>query len=360
MWLCRRSCSTAARYQPASLAQRYKLTVEYVGTKFRGAQKQPEELRGRTGPTVQDDLEASLAKLVPREPPPGIVLAARTDAGVHAVGNVAHVDLVRRDRHGTPLPAYTEAEVLNALNSDLDAHRIGVVSVRRVARGFHARHAASMRTYVYRLSCGPRPAATPQPTVLRGDCCHAILKRRWLSVFEDHRLVQVTEPLDVPAMRAAAQTLIGEHDWSSFRSARCEASSPVRRLETLDVEEEPPQTLHEYMPEFGRHIALRVRARSFLYNQVRKIVAALIEVGAGRMSMAQLEALLDARDVTQAPILAPAHGLYLASVEYPEASHYETRTAGERWRATQLKEQTAEGRGARQSTRTTDERAACP
>jgi len=337
MWLCRRSCSTAARYQPAALAQRYKLTIEYVGNKYRGAQKQPEKHRSQTGPTVQNDLEASLAKLVPREPLPGIVLAARTDAGVHAVGNVAHVDLLRRDRHGMSLPAYSEAEVLNALNSDLDGHRIGVVSVRRVARGFHARHAASMRTYVYRLSCGPRPAAAaaPRPTVLRGDCCHAILKRRWLSAFEDHRLVRVAEPLDVPAMRAAAQALLGEHDWSSFRAARCEASSPVRRLEALDVEEELPQVLQQYMPEVGRHLALRVRARSFLYNQVRYLVAALVEVGAGRMSLAQLEALRDARDVSKAPILAPAHGLYLASVEYPEASHEETRTAGERWRAAQ-------------------------
>lgn len=332
---CARPCSTTARYQPSELAQRYKLTVEYVGTKFRGAQTQPEEHRRRTGPTVQDDLEASLAKLVPRQPPPRIVLAARTDAGVHAVGNVAHVDLVRRDRRGALLPSYTEAEVINALNSDLDAHRIGVVSVRRVARGFHARHAASMRTYVYRLSCGDPGPGTPLPTVLRGDCCHAILKRRWLSAFEDHRLVRVAEPLDVPAMRAAARTLVGEHDWSSFRSARCEAASPVRRLETLDVEEEQPQVLQQYMPEVGRHLALRVRARSFLYNQVRLLVAALVEVGAGRMSLEQLAALRDARDRTKAPILAPAHGLYLASVEYPEASHDETRTAGERWRAAQ-------------------------
>ena len=129
-------------------------------------------------------------------------------------------------------------------------------------------------------------------------------------------------------MRAAAELLKGEHDFSAFRSPRCAARSAVRRIEALDVLDEPLPLLQTFQPEVGALVALRVRARSFLYNQVRYMVAALLECGAGRMSPAQCRALLDGRDVTKAPVLAPPHGLYLAAVDYPEEAHEQRRS---RW-----------------------------
>lgn len=313
--------------------------IEYDGTAYSGSQRQPD----RHVRTVQRDLEVALARLVPREPPPAVVFAGRTDAGVHALGNVVHVDLTRRDKHGAILPPFDESVLLNAVNMHLangpaQPTRCGVVSARRVANGFHARFSASLRTYVYLISCGPssagpRPSHRPSPAptsagVLRGSCCYALLRRGWISMFDDHRLLHVPGTLDVDTMRAAAQLFVGSHDFSAFRSSQCEALSAKRRVEACDVVEEPLPLLQRYQPECERRIALRLRARSFLHHQVRHMTAALLEVGSGRMSPTQLEALLASRDVRQAPAPAPPHGLYLATVDYPEEAHDRRSDAG--------------------------------
>ena len=134
---------------------RYKLTIDYNGSAYRGSQRQSGGQR-----TVQGDLEEAVAKLVPRDVAPTVVFAGRTDAGVHASGAVAHVDLERTDKHGAPLPPFTEAALLNALNHHL-GERIGVASVRCVPASFHARYSASMRTYVYQIRCAAADAEAP-------------------------------------------------------------------------------------------------------------------------------------------------------------------------------------------------------
>ena len=180
---------------------RYKLTLDYNGSAYRGSQRQSGGQR-----TVQGDLEEAVAKLVPRDVAPTVVFAGRTDAGVHASGAVAHVDLERTDKHGAPLPPFTEAALLNALNHHL-GERIGVASVRCVPASFHARYSASMRTYVYQIRCAAADAEAAGEEVRRVDACRSLLRRGWLSPLDSHRVFVVDAPLDVAAMRAAAAVL---------------------------------------------------------------------------------------------------------------------------------------------------------
>ena len=294
---------------------RYKLTLDYNGSAYRGSQRQAGGQR-----TVQGDLEEAVAKLVPRDTAPTVVFAGRTDAGVHASGAVAHVDLERTDKHGAPLPPFTEAALLNALNHHL-GERIGVASVRCVPASFHARYSASMRTYVYQIRCAAADAEAAGEEVRRVDACRSLLRRGWLSPLDSHRVFVVDAPLDVAAMRAASAVLLGTHDFTSFRAASCGAKSPVRDLVELSVLEEAPTALAALQSECQRHLAIRVRAKSFLQNQVRYLVATLLQAGQGQITADGVAQLLAARDNRRAPTLAPAHGLYLARVEYPEASY---------------------------------------
>ena len=243
---------------------RYKLTLEYDGTPFVGWQVQA------NGLSVQGALEAALLALC-GEP---IVAhgAGRTDAGVHASGQVAHVDLAR-DWDGYRLR--------EALNAHLVPYPIAVLMAEKVADDFDARHSAVMRHYVYRLINRRAPL-----TIERGRAWH--VKRR----------------LDALAMREAARGLLGRHDFSTFRDSQCQAASPVRTLTSFDVDER------------GDLIEMRISALSFLHRQVRSIVGSLEHVGAGYWNALDLVAALETADRRRCGQVAPACGLYLARVDY--------------------------------------------
>uniref|UniRef100_A0A6S9U5H5 tRNA pseudouridine synthase n=3 Tax=Chrysotila carterae TaxID=13221 RepID=A0A6S9U5H5_CHRCT len=277
---------------------RYLLLIEYVGTAFHGSQRQP----GKR--TVQELVEDAAAKLTPHSVPPTVVFAGRTDAGVHSIANAAHVDLERLDKHGNRLPAFSEGELMNALNNFV-GERCGIVSARRVHKGFHARHSARVRTYVYQIRCPKSPREARAQALLRVDCCGSLMRRGWVSAHDAHRSLWLAEPLDLNAMRDAAALLVGKHDFSAFRAVRCGAKSPVRDLLELAVVEDSPSTLAEFDLECTRRVALRLRARSFLHHQVRYIAATLVEVGLGKRSLQQVRDMLRSADSRQSPPCAP-------------------------------------------------------
>ena len=243
---------------------RYKLTIEYDGGPFVGWQRQ------RNGRSVQQSIEEAIAAFSQEK----VVVkgAGRTDAGVHALGQVAHVDLVR------DWPADT---VRDAVNAHLRPDPIGVLAVEPVTNDFDARFSARQRHYLYR-----------------------ILDRRAPPVLDRDRVWNVSARLDSDAMHLAAQALVGRHDFTTFRAAECQAKSPVKTLDRLDVSRE------------GEEIAIRASARSFLHNQVRSMVGALKKVGEGKWPVAEVGAALAACDRSRSGPVAPARGLYLVSVDY--------------------------------------------
>ncbi len=244
---------------------RYKLTIEYDGTGYVGWQRQD------NGPSIQGALERAIQGFCGDT----VTLqgAGRTDAGVHALGQVAHGDLSR------DWPADT---VRDAINSHLRPEPIAVIAAERVADDFSARFDAVERSYRYR-----------------------VLNRRSPPTLETDRAWHVSRPLDVEAMHEAAQVLVGLHDFSTFRDAQCQAASPVKSLDSFEVTSE------------GDLVIFRVRARSFLHRQVRSMVGSLSHVGQGRWKAADLKAALDAADRKACGVVAPACGLYLMAVRYP-------------------------------------------
>jgi tRNA pseudouridine38-40 synthase len=245
---------------------RYRLTIEYDGTGFVGWQRQA------NGPSIQEAIEAALASICGEEV--AIRGAGRTDAGVHALGQVAHVDLSRDWR----------PDVLrDALNAHLRPQRVAILSAEAAADDFDARFSAVRRHYLYRIVNRRAPL-----TVEAG--------RAWL----------VKRRLDAGAMHDAAQVLVGQHDFSTFRDAECQAACPVRMLDRLDV------------VKTGDRIEVHASARSFLHHQVRSMVGSLEHVGAGKWTRAELAAALEACDRARCGVVAPAAGLYLASVDYAE------------------------------------------
>ncbi|WP_158817831.1 tRNA pseudouridine(38-40) synthase TruA [Methylocapsa sp. S129] len=243
---------------------RYKLTLEYDGAPFVGWQRQA------NGPSVQGALEAALFALCGE----AIVAygAGRTDAGVHASGQVAHVDLVK---------SWDGLRLREALNAHLAPQPIAVLRAEQVEADFDARHSARMRHYVYR-----------------------IVNRRAPLTFERGRAWHVKRALDADAMNAAAKALLGRHDFSTFRDSQCQAASPVRTLTSLEV------------ARVDDLIEMRVSALSFLHRQVRSMVGSLEHVGAGYWSAADLKSALEAADRSRCGQVAPACGLYLARVDY--------------------------------------------
>lgn len=243
---------------------RYKLVLEYDGAPFRGWQRQS------NGPSVQASLEAAVAAFCGEEVQ--VVAAGRTDAGVHACGQVAHLDLVRE----------VSVETLrNAVNHHLKPQPVVVLEASAVEPEFHARFTAQMRHYRYRIVNRRAPLALE-----RG--------RAWL----------VPCRLDAEMMHEAGQRLVGPHDFTSFRSALCQARSPVKTLAQLSV------------VRCGDEIELWARARSFLHHQVRNMVGTLKLVGAGRWPVERIDAVLAARDRAAAGPTAPACGLCLMRVDY--------------------------------------------
>jgi tRNA pseudouridine38-40 synthase len=243
---------------------RYKLTIEYDGTPFAGWQRQP------NGPSVQETIENSIEALTGSHST--VHGAGRTDAGVHAFGQVAHVDLERLWGAGI---------LRNALNAHLRPHPVSVLAAEEAGGDFHARFSARRRHYLYRIFARRAPLALE-----RG-------RAWWLAL-----------PLETEAMHVAAQALIGRHDFTTFRAADCQAKSPVKTLDRLDV------------TQSGDLIEIRAAARSFLHHQVRSMVGSLKLVGEGKWSADDLAGALAAADRSRCGPVAPAHGLYLAKVEY--------------------------------------------
>ena len=244
---------------------RYKITIEYDGGGFVGWQRQD------NGPSVQAALEEAVFRFCGER-----VLvegAGRTDAGVHALGQVAHLDLEKDTTADT---------VMKAVNFHLKPAPVAVLSAEAVSDDFHARFSAIRRSYLYRIVNRRAPLALE-----RG---HA-----WF----------VPQPLDAGAMHAAAQVLVGHHDFTSFRASECQAKSPVKTLDLLRVD------------RLGELIEIRAEARSFLHHQVRNFVGSLKLVGDGKWSAQDLKAALEARDRAAAGPTAPAAGLYLTAVGYP-------------------------------------------
>jgi tRNA pseudouridine38-40 synthase len=240
--------------------------LEYDGSRYAGWQSQP------SVPSIQSVAEAAFSRVAAHSV--SLVCAGRTDAGVHAVGQVAHFDTqALRSAHGWLLGA----------NTYLPAD-VSVVWARRVPEHFHARYSAERRTY-----------------------CYYILNRIGRSALAAHRAALVHRPLDPERMREAAALLIGTHDFSAFRAAECQARSPVRRLEELLVE------------RIGVWLRVRVSANAFLHHMVRNIVGLLLAVGEGKEGARWAREVLESRDRTRCAATAPAHGLYLWSVDYPSA-----------------------------------------
>ncbi len=245
--------------------RRFKLTIEYDGSGFSGWQKVGDGLR-----SVQQALEEAAGRILGASP--DVVGAGRTDAGVHALGQVAHLDI---DRPMTPF------RFMEAMNAQLRPEPVAVLVVEEVDADFSARFSAIERAYWYR-----------------------IINRRADLALDKGRAWRVAVALDADAMHAAAQSLVGHHDFSTFRDAQCQSASPVKTLDRCDV------------MRVGEEVHVHCAARSFLHRQVRSMVGTLMEAGAGRRTIASVGAALAARDRRACGQVAPAEGLYLAMVKY--------------------------------------------
>ena len=243
---------------------RYRLTIEYEGSPYRGFQAQAEL------PSVQTSLERAITAFSGEAAV--IIAAGRTDTGVHALGQVVHFDLQRS------WPADT---VRDAMNAHLAREPISVLDALEATSDFHARFSAKGRRYLYR-----------------------ILNRRARPALDAGRVWHVKAPLDVEAMNAAALLLVGHHDFTTFRDAQCQAKSPMKTLDGARVSRE------------GEEVRLQFAARSFLHRQVRSMTGSLVEVGMGRWTPEDLRGALEACDRSACGPVGPAAGLYLAAVDY--------------------------------------------
>ncbi len=245
---------------------RYSATIEYDGTPFMGWQVQTH------GPSVQGALIEAIKKFSGET----VVVrgAGRTDSGVHALGQVAHFDLSR---------SWEPTRIRDAINHQIRPNPIAVLTCRAVPDTFDARHSATARHYLYR-----------------------ILARRARPALDAGRVWWVPFKLDETQMQAAAQELVGLHDFTTFRASQCQAESPLRNLDRLEV------------TRTGDEIHIRAEARSFLHNQVRSMVGTLKLVGEGRWSRTDVRLILAARDRKECGVVAPPEGLYLTNVVYGE------------------------------------------
>ena len=249
---------------------RFALKVEYNGAPFAGWQRQADQ------PSVQGAIEAALAKLESGEHT--IAAAGRTDAGVHARGQVCHCDL-QRD--------WSPFRLSEALNHHLKPLPVAIVDAALVNDGWHARFSAVERRYLFRL-----------------------VARRAPMTVEAGQVWQVKHALSLAAMQDAAQFLLGQHDFTTFRSTMCQAASPVKTLDALEIS--------QIETDWGPEIQFRLRARSFLHNQVRSFVGTLERVGAGTWQPEDVRAALEAKDRSACGPVSPPHGLYLMDVGYPD------------------------------------------
>ncbi len=245
---------------------RYKLTLEYDGTPFVGWQFQ------ENGPSVQAALEDAVFALSGSRVTAHA--AGRTDAGVHALGMVAHIDLEKE------FPADT---VRDALSQHLKPAPVVVLKAERVTEDFHARFSCTSRAYEYR-----------------------IINRRSRLTLDHRRAWRVSHPLDEEAMHEAAQALVGKHDFTTFRAAACQSASPVKTLNEISV------------MRAGNEVFIRCAARSFLHHQVRSFAGALVEVGRGKWRINDVKAALEAKDRSRCAPVATAEGLYFLRADYDQ------------------------------------------
>ena len=243
---------------------RYRMTIEYDGSGLAGWQRQD------NGPSVQQALEEAAYALSGEKIT--FFAAGRTDAGVHALGQVVHMDMAKD---------LSAAKIADALNYHLKPAAIAIVSSMEVDEGFHARFSALSRHYLFR-----------------------IVDRRAPVILRRGKVWQVKQTLDAKAMHAAAQCLVGRHDFTTFRAAKCQAASPEKTLYQIAVKR------HE------DEVHITCSARSFLHHQVRSFVGSLKQVGTGKWSGEDLRDALAAKDRTRCGLVAPPHGLYLIAVDY--------------------------------------------
>ncbi|MBN1783972.1 MAG: tRNA pseudouridine(38-40) synthase TruA [Alphaproteobacteria bacterium] len=243
---------------------RYKITIEYDGTNYKGWQSQDGL------PTVQGAIESAVFAFCQEKTE--VYGSGRTDAGVHALGMTAHMDIQKE----------TDTETIKmALNAHLREEAIVILSVEKTADEFHARFDAKQRYYLYR-----------------------ILNRATPPALDVDRVWWVPQKLDIEKMRAGAKHLIGQHDFSSFRAAECQAQSPIRTVDEITFEKQ------------GNEIWMRCQARSFLHHQIRNFIGSLVEVGRGKEEPIWIKEILEKKDRTTAGPTAPACGLYFEKVEY--------------------------------------------
>lgn len=243
---------------------RYRMTIEYDGRPYKGYQAQDGL------PSVQGSLERAVKAFCGESP--RVNAAGRTDTGVHALGQVIHIDLEK---------TWRPEVVRNALNAHLVPEPIAVLDVEIAQGDWHARFSATERCYLYRILNRESP-----PALDRGRVWH------------------VKKPLDASAMHAAAQALVGHHDFTTFRDLACQAKSPMKTMDLARVRRE------------GCEVILEFASRSFLHRQVRSMAGTLAEVGIGRWTPGDVRAALEARDRTACGPVAPADGLYLTGVTY--------------------------------------------
>jgi tRNA pseudouridine38-40 synthase len=243
---------------------RYKLTIEYDGTPFSGWQVQDNAV------TVQGTLEGAVKAICGEDV--RVHGAGRTDAGVHALAQIAHCDIAKH---------FAPGRFRDGLNAHLRPHPIGVLSAEIVPETFEARFSATRRHYLYRIA-----------------------NSRANLALDIGRVWRVPRRLDTDTMHAAAQKLLGKHDFTTFRDSECQAKSPEKTLDQLDVTRD------------GDAVRIVTSARSFLHSQVRSMVGSLVWVGEGRWSTDDLAAALAARDRAACGPVAPPEGLYLVRVEY--------------------------------------------
>lgn len=254
--------------------QRWKITVEYDGTNYSGWQIQEDHIA-----SIQGSLEKALFKFCQQKI--RVQGAGRTDAGVHAKGQVAHFDLDYGTRDLTP------HDLLMAINAHLRPQPISVIKAEKVSSDFHARFGAKQKLYTYRVICRSAPLT-----------------------YDRTRAWHVKKKIDIDAMKEACPALLGTHDFTSYRAAGCQANSPIRTLDRLDVE------AREYDPFGGVEILIHAGGQSFLYNQVRNLSGSLIMVGEGKWPPHALKDILDKKDRTLSGPTAPPEGLTMVKIDY--------------------------------------------
>jgi tRNA pseudouridine38-40 synthase len=245
--------------------KRWKITIEYDGAPYSGWQHQDH------APSVQEEIEKAVFKFSGQKT--RLHAAGRTDAGVHAKGQVAHFDLDFREM--------TPFDLAKAINAHLKPQPIAVLNAEEVDENFHARFAAKNKLYCYRIINRTAPLTIDQG-------------RAWW----------FKKPLDAAAMHDVAQLLLGHHDFTTFRDSECQAKSPLKSLDRFDV------------TRSGEEIRFEVEGRSFLHHQVRNMVGTLVLIGEGKWTKSDLKAALAAKDRTKGGMTAPAGGLYLVRVDY--------------------------------------------